>query len=171
MGYKEYWWQRTHRSSGAGFTLIEVLAVTAVLLMVGSIGFSSMTSAWNEHLLIAQSRQAHSLVQAARAHAVMRSRSVRIEFVNAQAPATPYIAIFDPTSPDPIADFRPQHLPLGFQLLTVHATSKSVTYNSWGEASWLPSTGLTFRVIIRAPNGQERHLFFHRAGRIMLVKP
>ena len=151
-----------------GFTLVELLVVIALLLLLGGLAMPRVGGSLVEYRLISEARFAHAHAQAVRQYAIMRSRDTRIEYLNT-APAR--IWVRDHQSGAILPEFAERILPEGFALWPVGQTSKMVIYNSRGEASWIPSVSPPNRIIIRAPNGQERHLLFHRAGRIMLQKP
>jgi len=156
------------RMRAEGFTLVELLVVVALLSLVAGIAAPRLGALLHESSLSDEARFSYTLAQAVRQFAIMRGRDIRIEYINS-VPAR--IRVIDHLSGRPVPEFSERVLPTGFSLLPTFTVSKSVTYNSRGEATWLPLIAAPYKIIIRAQNGQERHLLFHRAGRIMLVKP
>ncbi|MBS4054776.1 MAG: prepilin-type N-terminal cleavage/methylation domain-containing protein [Thermaerobacter sp.] len=156
------------RMQAGGFTLIEFLVVIALLGLIAGMAVPRVAATLLESSLVAEARYAHGQAQAVRQFAIVRGRDIRIEYINS-VPAR--IRVIDHLSGSAVPEFDERVLPAGFSLLPLSPVSKSVTYNSRGEATWLPSVTAPNRIILRAPNGQERHLLFHSAGRIMLVKP
>lgn len=151
-----------------GYTLIETLVVVLLLAIVAGLTVPRLGATWVELSLISEARYAHAQAQGVRQHAIMRSSSIRIEYINS-VPAR--IIVLDHLSGVALPEFTERTLPMGFSLLPVSPMSKTVIYNSRGEATWLPDVAAPNTIILRSPNGQERRLLFHSAGRIMLVKP
>jgi len=151
-----------------GFTLLELLVVSALLLILAAVVLPRAGGALVELNLIAEARFAHAQAQSVRQHAIMRGRNIRVEYINS-VPAL--IMVRDHQAGAALPEFPNRILPTGFALLPVTHSSKIVIFNSRGEATWIPSMTAPKRIVLRAPNGQERHLLFHNAGRIMLIKP
>jgi len=158
-------------SSERAFTLIETLVVVAILLIFVALAMPRVGNAWVELRLISEARHAHALAQATRQYAIMRGATAQISFANlTNQPAA--ILVTDHSGTLPVPVFETHMLPIGFRFVYVGHQPKIVAFNSRGEADWpFTSSNAPYRVILRAPNGQERHLLFHRAGRIMLQKP